>query len=117
VLWTDSTAAAPGRESISIDILIMNPTGAIMATNDRKKDKLNPRRPAPLLYAVTDPIVERLREVEGSPRRAIGHIPSFQRIPDSGANEVDPPVMSVRLREEKQHLALAIKLAIFPAQV
>jgi hypothetical protein len=86
-----------------------------MATNDRKKGKFNPERPAPLLY--TESLVERLREVEGSPRRSIGHIASLQRITDNDANEVDPPVRSAGLRENNQNLALAIRLSTFPAQV
>ncbi|MDB6043852.1 MAG: starvation/stationary phase protection protein [Gammaproteobacteria bacterium] len=88
-----------------------------MATNDRKKGKLNPERPAPLLYAMTESLVERLREVEGSPRRSIGHIASLHRITDNDANEVDPPVRSAGLREDNQNLALAIRLSTFPAQV
>jgi hypothetical protein len=99
------------------DTLITNPTGAIMATSDRKKGKLNRRRPEPLLYAMTDPIAERLREVEGSSLRSIGHIASLQRITDNDADEFDPPVMSAGRREDNQNPTLAMRIAIFPAQV
>jgi starvation-inducible DNA-binding protein len=88
-----------------------------MAISDRKKGKLNRRRPEPLLYAMTDPIAKRLREVEVSPPRSTGYIASLQRITDNDADEVDPPVMSAGLREDNQHLALAMRLATFPAQV
>jgi starvation-inducible DNA-binding protein len=66
---------------------------------------------------MTDPVAERIREVEGSPLRSIGHIASLQRITDNDADEVHPPVMSAGLREDNQNLALAMRIAIFPAQV
>jgi starvation-inducible DNA-binding protein len=66
---------------------------------------------------MTDPITERLREVEGSSLRPIWHIASLQRITDNDADDLDPPVMSAGLRDDNQNPALAMRIAIFPAQV
>src|SRR3984885_14042161 len=51
------------------------------------------------LYAMTDPIAERIQKVGGSTLRSIGHIARVQRIKDNDADYVDPLDMLAELRE------------------
>jgi starvation-inducible DNA-binding protein len=60
------------------------------------------------LYAMTDPIAERIRKVGGSTLRSIGHIARIQRIVDNDAEYVDPLDMLAELRED--NIALAGRL-------
>jgi starvation-inducible DNA-binding protein len=60
------------------------------------------------LYAMTDPIAERIREIGGSTLRSIGHIARIQRIVDNDAEYVDPLDMLAELRGD--NLTLAGKL-------
>src|ERR1700749_3348725 len=57
------------------------------------------------LYAMSDPIAERIRKVGGSTLRSIGHIARLQRIKDNDADYVDPLDMLAELREDNQSLA------------
>src|SRR4030081_3217619 len=51
------------------------------------------------LYAMTDPIAERIRKVGGSTLRSIGHIARTQRVSDNDAEYVEPEDMLAELRE------------------
>jgi starvation-inducible DNA-binding protein len=57
------------------------------------------------LYAMSDPIAERIRKVGGNTLRSIGHIARLQRIKDNDADYVDPLDMLAELREDNQSLA------------
>ncbi|MDB5986140.1 MAG: starvation/stationary phase protection protein [Nevskia sp.] len=57
------------------------------------------------IYAMTDPIAERIRKVGGSTLRSIGHIARLQRITDNDADYVEPLDMLAELREDNQTLA------------
>jgi starvation-inducible DNA-binding protein len=57
------------------------------------------------LYAMTDPIAERIRKVGGTTLRSIGHISRLQRIKDNDAEYVDPLDMLAELREDNKTLA------------
>jgi starvation-inducible DNA-binding protein len=61
------------------------------------------------LYAMTDPIAERIRKVGGSTLRSIGHIAQLQRIKDNDADYVDPLDMLAELREDNQTLAARLR--------
>jgi len=61
------------------------------------------------LYAMTDPIAERIRKTGGSTLRSIGHIARIQRIKDNDAEYVDPPDMLAELREDNQTLAARLR--------
>ena len=56
------------------------------------------------LYAMTDPIAERIRTTGGSILRSIGHITRIQRILDNDADYVDPLDMLAELREDNAAL-------------
>src|ERR1700678_848927 len=57
------------------------------------------------LYAMTDPIAERIRKVGGSTLRSIGHIARIQRVVDNDAEYVHPLDMLAELREDSNALA------------
>ena len=67
------------------------------------------------LYAMTDPIAERIRKVGGLTLRSIGHISRIQRIVDNDAEYVDPLEMLAELRED--NLVLADRLREVHAMV
>lgn len=52
------------------------------------------------LFAMTDPIAERVRKLGGNTLRSIGHIARLQRIEDSDAEYVAPHEMLAELRED-----------------
>jgi starvation-inducible DNA-binding protein len=61
------------------------------------------------LYAMTDPIAERIRKTGGSTLRSIGHIARIQRVQDNDAEYVDPLDMLAELREDNQALAARLR--------
>ena len=63
------------------------------------------------LFALTDPIAERIRKVGGSTLRSIGHISRSQRILDNDAEYVEPLDMLAELREDNKVLASRLREA------
>jgi len=63
------------------------------------------------LYAMTDPIAERIRKVGGNTLRSIGHIARLQRIQDNDADFVEPLSMLAELREDNKTLAARLREA------
>jgi len=63
------------------------------------------------LYAMTDPIAERIRKVGGTTLRSIGHIARMQRISDNDADYVDPLDMLAELRDDNKTLAARLREA------
>jgi starvation-inducible DNA-binding protein len=61
------------------------------------------------IYAMTDPIAERIRKTGGSTLRSIGHIARLQRVKDNDAEYVDPLDMLAELREDNQSLAARLR--------
>ena len=61
------------------------------------------------LYAMTDPIAERIRKTGGSTLRSIGHIAKIRRIKDNDADYVDPLDMLAELREDNMTLAARLR--------
>ena len=61
------------------------------------------------IYAMTDPVAERVRKLGGSTLRSIGHIARTQRILDNDAEYVDPLDMLAELREDNQTLAARLR--------
>lgn len=52
------------------------------------------------LYAMTDPVAERIRMLGGVTLHSIGHIARLQRIDDNDADYVEPQDMLAELRED-----------------
>ena len=63
------------------------------------------------LFAMTDPIAERVRKVGGQTLRSIGHIARTQRVLDNDAEYVEPSDMLAELREDNKTLSASLRSA------
>lgn len=63
------------------------------------------------LYAMTDPIAERIRKVGGSTLRSIGHISRNQRVLDNDAEYVEPLGMLAELCDDNKMLGMRFREA------
>jgi starvation-inducible DNA-binding protein len=63
------------------------------------------------IFAMGDPIAERIRKVGGSTLRSIGHIARVQRVLDNDAGYVEPSDMLAELREDNKMLAARLREA------
>jgi len=63
------------------------------------------------IYAMSDPIAERVRKLGGSTLRSIGHIARTQRLLDNDAEYVEPLDMLAELREDNKTLVAEMRVA------
>jgi len=63
------------------------------------------------IYAMADPIAERVRKVGGTTLRSIGHIARLQRVSDNDADYVTPLDMLAELREDNTQMAQRMRAA------
>jgi starvation-inducible DNA-binding protein len=63
------------------------------------------------LFAMTDPIAERIRKIGGLTIRSIGHIARLQRVLDNDAEYVDPSDMIAELADDNKTLAARLREA------
>jgi starvation-inducible DNA-binding protein len=63
------------------------------------------------LFAMTDPIAERIRKLGGTTLRSIGHIARLQRVSDNDGTYVEPEDMLAELREDSKTLAARLREA------
>ena len=63
------------------------------------------------LFAMTDPIAERVRKLGGLTIRSIGEIARMQRVSDNDAEYVEPLDMLAELREDNKTLAASLREA------
>jgi len=63
------------------------------------------------LFAMTDPIAERVRKLGGLTLRSIGHIGRTQRVLDNDAEYVEPLDMLAELTEDNKQLATRLREA------
>ena len=63
------------------------------------------------IFAMTDPIAERVRKIGGQTIKSIGQIQSLQRVLDNDAEYVEPSDMLAELREDNQTLAARLREA------
>src|SRR5438128_6635617 len=61
------------------------------------------------LFAMTDPIAERIRKIGGLTLRSIGHISRTQRVLDNDAEYVEPLDMIAELAEDNKTLAARLR--------
>ena len=61
------------------------------------------------LFAMTDPIAERIRKIGGLTLRSVGHITRTQRVLDNDAEYVEPLDMLAELREDNKTLAASLR--------
>ena len=63
------------------------------------------------IYAMTDPLAERVRKVGGTTLRSIGHIARLQRVSDNDAEFVTPLDMLAELHQDNIQLAASLRAA------
>ena len=63
------------------------------------------------IYAMADPIAERIRKIGGSTLKSIGDIAQRQRVLDNNAEYVEPLDMLAELREDNKDLAARFREA------
>lgn len=63
------------------------------------------------IFAMTDPLAERVRKLGGLTIRSIGHIARTQRLADNDSEYVTPPDMLAELREDNRSLAESFRQA------
>lgn len=63
------------------------------------------------IFAMTDPLAERVRKIGGMTLRSIGHISKLQRISDNDADYVEPLDMLAELREDNKSLTVRLREA------
>jgi starvation-inducible DNA-binding protein len=61
------------------------------------------------VFAMTDPIAERVRKIGGSTIKSIGHIARLQRVTENNADHVEPRAMLVELLEDNKFLASRLR--------
>ncbi|MFI4905605.1 MAG: Dps family protein, partial [Steroidobacterales bacterium] len=61
------------------------------------------------IFAMADPIAERIRKLGGSTLRSIGHIARTQRLLDNDAEYVEPLDMLAELRDDNKTLTAALR--------
>ena len=63
------------------------------------------------LFAMTDPMAERVRKLGGLTIKSISHISRLQRVLDNDADYVDPPDMIAELADDNKTLAARLREA------
>jgi starvation-inducible DNA-binding protein len=63
------------------------------------------------IYAVTDPLAERVRKIGGTTLRSIGNIARLQRVLDNDGDYVDPQGMLAELRNDNRDLVVRMREA------
>jgi starvation-inducible DNA-binding protein len=63
------------------------------------------------IFAMTDPIAERVRKIGGSTIKSIGHISRLQRVLDNDVDYIDPEDMLAELCEDNKTLAARLREA------
>jgi len=61
------------------------------------------------IFAMTDPIAERVRKIGGTTLRSIGQISKLQRVKDNDADYVDPEGMLAELRDDNKDLVARMR--------
>ena len=63
------------------------------------------------IFAMTDPIAERVRKIGGTTLRSIGQIARLQRVEDNDADYVTPQDMLAELRDDNKDLVARLREA------
>ncbi len=63
------------------------------------------------IYAMADPVAERIRKLGGNTLRSIGHIARTQRIVDNDAEYVEPSDMLAELCEDNKNVTASLREA------
>jgi starvation-inducible DNA-binding protein len=63
------------------------------------------------IFAMTDPLAERVRKIGGTTLRSIGHVARLQRLHDNDADFVTPLDMLAELRQDNEQLNASLRAA------
>lgn len=63
------------------------------------------------IFAMTDPLAERVRKVGGTTLRSVGHVGRLQRLLDNDAEYVAPLDMLAELRDDNKQMTAAMREA------
>ncbi len=63
------------------------------------------------IFAMTDPLAERVRKLGGTTPRSVGHVARLQRVLDNDAGYVDPQDMLAELRDDNGAFAGRLRTA------
>src|SRR5258705_13999599 len=63
------------------------------------------------IFAMTDPLAERVRKIGGTTLRSVGHVARLQRVLDNDAEYVTPLDMLAELRDDNKQMAAALREA------
>ncbi|MCE0483513.1 MAG: DNA starvation/stationary phase protection protein [Methylacidiphilales bacterium] len=63
------------------------------------------------IFAMTDPLAERVRKIGGVTLRSIGHIARLQRVSDNNSDFVGPDEMLAELRDDNRELTTRLREA------
>src|ERR1700752_2806543 len=61
------------------------------------------------IFAMSDPIAERVRKLGGTTMKSVGHIARMQRVLDNDAEHVEPEDMIAELRDDNRQLAANLR--------
>lgn len=111
---TDLTAAATRDITGALNALLADTFALYMKTKNFHWHMSGPHfrdyhllldEQADQIYAITDPIAERVRKLGGETVKSIGHIARLQRVLDNDAAYVEPSDMLAELRDDNKTLA------------
>ena len=117
---TDLTAAATRDITGALNALLADTFALYMKTKNFHWHMSGPHfrdyhllldEQADQLYAITDPIAERVRKLGGETVKSIGHIARLQRVLDNDAEYVEPSDMLAELRDDNKTLAWRMREA------
>jgi starvation-inducible DNA-binding protein len=117
---TDLTAAATRDITGALNALLADTFALYMKTKNFHWHMSGPHfrdyhllldEQADQLYAITDPIAERVRKLGGETVKSIGHIARLQRVLDNDAEYVEPSDMLAELRDDNKTLASRMREA------
>src|SRR6202451_1373485 len=63
------------------------------------------------IFAMTDPLAERVRKIGGTTLRSTGHVARLQRVLDNDADYVTPLDMLAELRDDNKQMAAHMREA------
>jgi starvation-inducible DNA-binding protein len=115
---TDLSAAATRDISAALNVLLADAFALYMKTKNFhwhlsgahfRDYHLMLDEQADQIFAMTDPLAERVRKIGGSTLTSIGHISRLQRVEDNDAVYVEPEDMLAELCEDNRTMAARLR--------
>ena len=115
---TDLPPAAVDKVSAALNVLLADAFALYLKTKNFHWHMSGPHfrdyhllldEQADQIFAMSDPIAERVRKLGGATLKSIGHIARTQRILDNDASYVDPLDMLAELCEDNKTLAARLR--------